>query len=106
LGAAATTTSHRSSLGHSDQFLCDFRMRVGNAGIVHMVVLEPTVLVRLYGPSKSIVFTQLHNLATNLASPRRHPLSQFYSKLEGGPKAAIRYRCYSLARTTRAVLIR
>ena len=27
LGAAATTTSHRSSLGHSDQFLCDFRMR-------------------------------------------------------------------------------
>ena len=99
LGAAATTTSHRSSLGHSDQFLCDFRMRVGNAGIVHIVVLELAVLVRPYGPPRSIVVAQHHDLVTNFASPRPHGRSficDVYLRREGGSKAAFRYRCYSL----------
>jgi hypothetical protein len=88
---------HRSGRRHHDQLLCNFRLRVGNADIVHIVVLEFAVLVRLYGRSRFIVVTQLHDLVANLASPRRHRLSPFHSKREGGLKAAFKYRCSPLS---------
>src|SRR5260370_531911 len=64
--------SHRSSRRHPDQLLCDVRMRVGNACVVHIVVSELTALIRLCRPPRSVVVSQLHDLVTNLASPGRH----------------------------------
>jgi hypothetical protein len=78
---------------HHDQLACDLGMRVGNACIVHVVVLELTVLVRLHGPPGSIVITQFHELVTDIASPRPHGRSLSSAKAlrrEGGRKAALK----------------
>jgi hypothetical protein len=86
---------------HHDQLLCDLGVRVGNACIVHIVVLELAVLVCLYGPPRFIVVAQFHDLVTNIASPRPHRRSlssamafapEMQLSREGGPKAALEDR--------------
>jgi hypothetical protein len=81
---------------HHDQLACDLGMRVGNACIVHVVVLELAVLVCLYGPPRSIVVTQFDDLVTDIASPRPHGRSLSSAKAlrrEGGPEAALEGVC-------------
>src|SRR5260370_40246570 len=63
--------SHRSSRRHPDQLLCDVRMRVGNACVVHIVVSELSALIRLCLPLRSDVISQLLDLLTSLASAGR-----------------------------------
>lgn len=57
---------------YHDQLLGDLWICVGNACIVHIVVLELAVLVCFYRPLRSVIVAQFHDLAANSASPIRH----------------------------------
>src|SRR5262249_44918640 len=60
------------SVRHPDQFPCDIRLPVSNAGVTNIVMLELAGFVCLYRPPWSTVVMQLHDLLANRTRPRRH----------------------------------